>query len=206
MIEQGTAEWHKERVGKATASRIADIIAKTKTGYSTSRANYEAQLVCERLTGQPTIGYTNAAMQHGIDTEPQARAAYEFMHNVNVVKAGFVDHPAIPMAGASPDGYVGDSGLLEIKAPQPAAHLETLLSKSVPGKYVTQMMWQMAVTGRKFCDYVSFSPAFPAHLQLFTKRVHRDEAMIAELEKEVRAFLAEVASKVAQLEQVAEAA
>lgn len=206
MIEQGTDAWKQSRAGKATASRIADVIAKTKSGPSASRANYEAQLICERLTGTVADSYVNAAMQHGIDTEPQARAAYEFMKNVDVALAEFVDHPRIPQSGASPDGYVGDDGLIEIKAPQPAAHLETLLSEAVPAKYVTQMMWQMAVTGRKFCDYVSFSPAFPAHLQLFVKRVPRDEAVIAELEKEVRAFLADVDRKVAQLLPRAEAA
>jgi putative phage-type endonuclease len=206
MIEQGTAEWKAQRCGKATASRIADIIATTKTGVSASRANYEAQLICERLTGTVAEGYTNAAMQHGIDTEPQARAAYEFMHNVDVALAEFVDHPRVPMSGASPDGYVGDDGLIEIKAPQPAGHLETLLSRKVPTKYVTQMMWQLAVTGRQFCDYVSFNPSFPPHLQLFVQRVHRDEAVISELEKQVLAFLAEVDRKVALLQPMEKAA
>lgn len=206
MIEQGTAEWKAQRCGKATASRIADIIATTKTGVSASRTNYEAQLICERLTGTVAEGYTNAAMQHGIDTEPQARAAYEFMNNVDVALAEFVDHPRVPMSGASPDGYVGDDGLLEIKAPQPAAHLETLLSRKVPAKYITQMMWQMAVTERKWCDYVSFNPNFPAHLQLFVQRVHRDEAVISDLEKQVLAFLAEVDRKVVQLQPMEKAA
>lgn len=206
MIEQGTEAWKLSRAGKATASRIADVIAKTKSGPSASRANYEAQLICERLTGTVAEGYTNAAMQHGIDTEPQARAAYEFDADVDVVLAEFVDHPTIPMSGCSPDGYVGDDGLLEIKAPQPAAHLDTLLSQTVPTKYRTQIMWQLATTGRAWCDYVSFSPAFPSHLQLFVKRVHRDEAMIRELEAEVRAFLKEVDAKVAQLQPKALAA
>jgi putative phage-type endonuclease len=206
MIEQGSIEWKQARLGRVTASRVADVIAKTKTGVSASRANYEAQIICERLTGVVVEGYTNAAMQHGIDTEPQARAAYEFMRNVDVVLASFVDHPRVPMSGASPDGFVDDDGLIEIKAPQPAAHLETLLSQAVPTKYVTQMMWQMGVTGRKWCDYVSFSPAFPAHLQLFVKRVPRDEKVIAELEKEVLAFLAEVDRKVALLQPMEKAA
>ena len=206
MIEQGTTEWKAQRVGKVTASRVADVIAKTKTGPSASRVNYEAQIVCERLTGVATEGYTNAAMQHGIDTEPQARSAYEFMRNVDVVLASFVDHPRVPMSGASPDGFVGDDGLIEIKCPQQAAHLETLLTRKVPAKYVTQMMWQMAVTERQWCDYVSFNPTFPPHLQLFVQRVHRDEAMISELEKEVLAFLADVDRKVTQLHPRAEAA
>jgi putative phage-type endonuclease len=206
MIEQGSIEWKQARLGRVTASRVADVIAKTKTGVSASRANYEAQIICERLTGVVVEGYTNAAMQHGIDTEPQARAAYEFMRNVDVVLAEFVEHPRVPMSGASPDGFVGDDGLLEIKCPQQAGHLETLLTNKVPAKYVTQIMWQLAVTERKFCDYVSFNPTFPPHLQLFVQRVHRDEAIISELEREVLAFLADVDRKVSQLQPRAEAA
>jgi putative phage-type endonuclease len=206
MIEQGTPEWKAQRIGKVTASRVADVIAKTKTGVSASRVNYEAQIICERLTGVAVEGYTNAAMQHGIDTEPQARSAYEFMRNVDVVLAEFVDHPRVPMSGASPDGFVNDDGLIEIKCPQQAAHLETLLSRKVPAKYVTQMMWQMAATERKWCDFVSYNPTFPPHLQLFVQRVHRDEDVISELEKEVLAFLADVDRKVAQLQPRAEAA
>lgn len=203
MIAQGSEAWKAQRVGKATASRIADIIAKTKTGYSTTRANYEAQLICERLTGQPTEGYVNAAMQHGIDTEPQARAAYEFMENVDVTLAEFIDHPSIAMCGASPDGFVGSDGLCEIKCPQPATHLETLLGATVPGKYITQMQWQMCVTQRQWCDFVSFCPSFPTHLQLFIKRVHRDDAIIRELEAEVRGFLAGVDAKLRKLSALA---
>lgn len=206
MIEQGTDAWKAQRLGKVTASRVADVIAKTKTGVSASRVNYEAQIICERLTGVAVEGYTNAAMQHGIDTEPQARSAYEFMRNVDVVLASFVDHPRVPMSGASPDGFVGDDGLIEIKCPQQAAHLETLLTRKVPAKYVTQMMWQMAATERNWCDYVSFNPTFPPHLQLFVQRVHRDEELIFELEKEVLAFLADVDRKVTQLQPRAEAA
>jgi putative phage-type endonuclease len=206
MIEQGTPEWKAQRIGKVTASRVADVIAKVKTGVSASRTNYEAQIICERLTGVAVEGYTNAAMQHGIDTEPQARSAYEFMRNVDVVLAEFVDHPRVPMSGASPDGFVDDDGLIEIKCPQQAAHLETLLSRKVPAKYVTQMMWQMAATERKWCDFVSYNPTFPPHLQLFVQRVHRDEAMISELEREVLAFLADVDRKVSQLQPRAEAA
>lgn len=206
MIEQGTDAWKAQRVGKVTASRVSDVIAKTKTGVSASRVNYEAQIICERLTGVATEGYTNAAMQHGIDTEPQARSAYEFMRNVDVVLASFVDHPCVQMSGASPDGFVDADGLIEIKCPQQAAHLETLLTRKVPAKYVTQMMWQMAVTERQWCDFVSFNPTFPPHLQLFVQRVHRDEAMISELEKEVLAFLADVDRKVTQLQPRAEAA
>ena len=173
MIEQGTPEWIAQRLGKVTASRVADVIAKTKTGYSTSRANYAAELVCERLTGTQAEHYMNAAMQWGTEKEPEAKAAYEFMLNVDIAPAGFVEHPKIPMSGASPDGYVGDVGLIECKCPNTATHIETLLSGKVPDKYVVQMLWQLCCTGRQWCDYVSFDPRLPAHLQLFIKRIHR---------------------------------
>jgi len=199
MIEQGTEAWKAQRLGKVTASRVADIAAKTKTGYSTSRANYAAQLVCERLTGTAAENYTNAAMAWGTEKEPEARAAYEFMRNVDVVAAGFVDHPKIPMTGASPDGYVGEDGLIEIKCPISATHIETLLTGKVPDKYVVQMLWQMSATGRAWADYVSFDPRLPAHLQLFVKRVHRDEKRMGELEREVETFLAEVDDTIAKL-------
>ena len=206
MIEQGTDAWKAQRVGKVTASRVSDVIAKTKTGYSTSRTNYAAQLVCERLTGAAAENYTNAAMAWGTEKEPEARAAYEFMRNVDVAPAGFVDHPSIEESGASPDGYVGEDGLIEIKAPLTATHIDTLLSGKIPDKYVVQMLWQMACTGRQWCDYVSFDPRLPAHLQLFVKRLHRNDPRIEELEGEVKGFLVEVADtldKLGKLERLA---
>ena len=205
---QGSEEWKLQRLGKATASRVADIIAKTKSGPSASRKNYAAQLVCERLTGNIEDGYTNAAMQWGTEKEPEARATYAFLHanGVDVVEAEFVCHPEIPDSGASPDGYVGGDGLLEIKCPQSATHIETILSGKIPEKYITQIMWQMACTGRAWCDFVSFDPRLPDHLSLFVRRVQRDDVMIAELEAEVRAFLLEVSATVRALEEYAKAA
>ncbi len=191
-IAQGSAEWHKLRLGKVTASRVADIIAKTKTGYSASRANYAAQLVQERLTGTVQDSYTNAAMQWGIDTEPQARSAYEFYRDVDVQQVAFVLHPSIGDTGASPDGLVGDDGLVEIKCPITATHIETLKGKSVPQKYVTQIQWQLACTGRQWCDFVSFDPRMPENMQFFCVRVHRVPEIIEGLETEVIAFLKEV--------------
>ena len=199
-IVQGSPEWHAIRLGRATASRIADIVAKTRSGASASRANYMAQLISERLTGQPQDSYTNAAMQWGIDTEPQARAAYSFMTDIDVSEIGFVEHPVIAMSGASPDGLAGTDGLVEIKCPNTATHLDTLLGASVPAKYGTQIQWQLACTGRAWCDFVSFDPRMPEHMQLFVKRVERDDDRIKELESEVSAFLAEVDSKIAALE------
>jgi putative phage-type endonuclease len=202
MIEQGTDEWFAVRIGKVTASRVADVLAKTKTGYSTSRDNYMAQLVCERLTGQKGESFTNAAMQHGTDTEPLARAAYEALHDVLVDEVGFIPHPSILMAGASPDGLVSDDGLLEIKCPNTATHIETLLSQTVPGKYNTQMQFQMACTNRSWCDFVSFDNRLPPELQLFVRRVPRDNMYIRLMEDEIVKFLDELDIKIAQLMEI----
>ena len=169
-MEQGTAEWHAARCGKVTASRIADVIAKTKSGPSASRGNYMAELVCERLTGVPQDSYKSPAMEWGTNNEPLARLAYESAGGVLVTEVGFVSHPTIIDAGASPDGLVGDDGLLEIKCPNTATHIDTLLSGKVPERYNTQMQWQMACTNRQWCDYVSFDPRLPESMQLFITR------------------------------------
>jgi putative phage-type endonuclease len=198
-IAQGSAEWHNLRLGKVTASKVADVVAKTKTGYSASRANYAAQLITERLTGLPTEGFTNAAMAWGTETEPQARSAYEFNRAETVVEVAFVPHQTIGETGASPDGLVGDDGLVEIKCPNTAAHIETLIGGAVPAKYVTQMQWQMACTGRKWCDFVSYDPRMPESMRFFCQRVQRDDVLIADLEREVIAFLNEVRGKVIEL-------
>ena len=198
-IIQGSPEWFALRVGKVTASRVADVIAKTKTGWGASRANYMAELIAERLTGEPAEKYTNAAMAWGTEKEPDARAAYEFFRDAHVVDVAFINHPVIGMTGASPDGFVGDHGLVEIKCPNTATHLDTLLSQSIPGKYVTQMLWQMACTGRQWCDFVSYDPRLPEAMSLFVKRVERDDKEIADLEAKVAEFLGELDRKLAQL-------
>lgn len=208
-IIQGSPEWFAARCGRATASRIADIIAKGKGGaVSASRKNYMAQLVCERLTGKVEETYTNAAMQWGNDKEAEARAAYAFLHadGLEVTTAGFVDHPTIPMAGASPDGFVGEDGLLEIKAPLTATHIETMLTKRFPEKYFPQIQWQLSCTGRKWCDAVSFDPRLPDHLSMYVQRIPRDQKFIIELETEVSAFLREVSAQVEALKALGEAA
>jgi putative phage-type endonuclease len=200
MHEQGTAGWLAERCGKVTASRIADMMAKTKAGaWGSTRANYKAQLVAERLTGTVADSFTNAAMQWGTATEPEARRAYAFYADAEVVETGFVAHPTIAMSGASPDGLVGSDGLLELKCPNTATHIDTLLGQSIPDKYQKQMLWQMACTGRKWCDFASYDPRLPEEMRLFVKRLERDDAAIAEIEREVTAFLAEVEKTVADL-------
>lgn len=204
MIEQGSPEWFASRLGKVTASRVADIVAKTKSGYSTSRANYMAQLVVERLTGVKFETFTNAAMEWGTQTEPLARAAYEVKNGVMVDETGLVDHPTIPMSGASPDGLVGDDGLIEIKCPNTATHIDTLLSGDADKRYICQMQWQLAVTGRKWCDFVSYDPRMPDNLKLFIKRVERDDELIKELESEVVKFITELDEKVDTLKSIKE--
>jgi putative phage-type endonuclease len=198
-MEQRTPEWIAERVGKVTASRVASIIARTKSGPSASRASYMGQLIAEWLTGTPMESFTSQAMQWGTDTEAEARAAYQFETGVLVAKVGFVPHPTIVMAGASPDGLIGETGLLEAKCPNTHTHVETLLGQSVPSQYITQMQFQMACTGRGWCDFVSYDPRMPEHMRLFIKRVHRDPDTIKMLEGEVIAFLAELDEKVSEL-------
>ncbi len=197
MSEDGWGDLSPERIGRATASRISDIIAKTKSGYSTSRANYAAELVAERLTGmQYCTGYENAAMKWGKENEPLARIAYEFHADTTVDKAGFIIHPTIAMSGASPDGIINNDGLVEIKAPQTATHIATLRGEPLADKYHVQVQWQLACTKRLWCDWVSFDPRLPEEMRLFVKRVPLDRKRIHELEEEVTAFLAEVEATV----------
>ena len=196
---QGSPEWFATRCGKVTASRVADVIAKTKTGWGASRANYAAELIAERLTQTTAPSFTNAAMQWGTDQEPNARQANEKAKGVEVQEVAFVDHPEIAMTGASPDGLVGADGMLEIKCPNTATHLDTLLEGKIAEKYVTQMMWQMACTGRQWCDFVSYDPRLPENMQLFVHRVTRDAGSVLYLESHVSDFIAEIDDKVARL-------
>jgi putative phage-type endonuclease len=199
-IVQGSDEWKQLRLGKVTASRVADMVARTKSGYGASRANYAAQLIAERLTGQPAESYVNAAMQHGTDTEPEARNAYCFYSGWDVQEVAFVQHPTIADAGCSPDGLVGDDGMIEVKCPMTAGHLDTLLGQAVPAKYIDQMQFQMACCGRQWVDFVSYDPRLPENMRLFVRRVMRDDKRIAELEAEAVAFLDEINARIIQLE------
>lgn len=201
-MEQRSPEWFAARLGKVTASRVADIVAKTKAGYSISRANYMSELIVERLTGSVADFYQNSAMLWGTNTEPLARAAYEALAGELVEEVGFVPHPTIPMSGASPDGLIGAAGLLEVKCPNTSTHLETVLSQEASVKYITQMQWQMACTGREYCDFLSFDPRLPAEMSIFVRRVPRDEVLIKSLEEEVSKFLAEIDDKIATIKKL----
>jgi putative phage-type endonuclease len=204
MMEQGTDDWFAARLGKVTASRVADLMAKTKVGYAATRDNYMAQLVVERLTNTKAESFSSAAMQWGTDQEPFARAAYEAAQGVLVEEVGFVPHPRIEWAGASPDGLVGLFGMCEIKCPNTATMIDTLLTEKVPAKYFGQMQMQMACTDRAWCDYVVYDPRMPAKAQLFIKRVERDEVFIAEMEAEIIKFLGEVTVQVEKLNSIIE--
>lgn len=197
---QGSTEWLAARAGKVTASRLADVLAKTKSGYSASRANYAAELVAERLTGQPAADkFKSVAMERGIELETKARAYYGLMMDVDVRQVGFVLHPTIDLSGASPDGLIGDDGLVQFKCPNSATHIATLRGAPIDGSYLKQMQWEMACTGRQWCDFVSFDDRLPAAMQADIRRVRRDPVLIAEYEREVIAFLREVDETIAAL-------
>ena len=201
MSTQGSPEWLSERAGKVTASMVSAVLAKPETaGYR----DYQAQLVAEILTGKPQgSDYINAAMAFGTEMEPLARSAYEAETGFSVDEVGFCQHPTIDRAGASPDGLVGNSGLVEIKCPKVATHLAYLIAGVVPAGYKNQMMWQMACSGRDWCDFASFRPDLPEHLQLFIVRFKRDPERIKELETAVVAFLDSVDKMINQLKKVA---
>jgi putative phage-type endonuclease len=199
MILQRSPEWYEVRLGKATASRIADVVARTKTGYSTSRQNYASELISERLTGIGAPNYVSPAMQWGVDHEDAACSLYAERTGFIVTPAEFIDHPEIPWSGASPDRYVEPDGLVEVKCPLTATHIATLLGGSIDGGHLIQMFWQMSCTGRAWCDYVSYDPRLPPRMQLHIQRVERDLSRILELESEVTGFLAEIAERVDRL-------
>jgi putative phage-type endonuclease len=207
MSEQQTEQWFTDRLGKVTASRLADVLAKTKTGYSASRSNYMTQLVLERITKTRAESYSNAAMQWGNEQEPFARAAYEAHTGQMVEEVGFIQHPDIEDAGASPDGLVGDDGMVEIKCPSSSTALECWLihaqgGNPVDAKYYAQMQFQMRCADRSWCDYVVFDPRMPAKAQLFVFRVQRNAEFLRIAEDEVITFLTEVDIKVAALKQI----
>ena len=199
-MEQGTQEWFSARAGKVTASRISDLMARTKTGYSSSRENYMAQLIVEKFTGGASESFTSTAMQWGTEQEPFARAAYEARQSVFVDEVGFIPHPSIEGAGASPDGLVEDDGLVEIKCPNTSTMINTIINETVPAKYFAQMQMQIACTQRQWCDYAVFDPIMPSGGQLFIKRIERDDEFVADMEAEIIKFLDEMNAKFTTLQ------
>jgi putative phage-type endonuclease len=200
-LVQGSEAWLAYKLGRVGASRIADITARLRNGsYGASRATYQGELIAERLTGVAQSTYVNSAMQWGTDNEPQARKAYRLKQFCLVEPVGIVLHQKIPNALASPDGLVDADGLVEIKCPHVSNnHIELLLGASIPGKYMQQMQWQLACTGRAWCDFVSYDPRMPDRMQIFIKRIERDSELIKSLEEEVEEFLNEIDARVASL-------
>jgi putative phage-type endonuclease len=196
---QGTREWKMARYGNISASRIADMLATTKTGESASRANYRAQLVAERMTGTSEDSFTSPAMAWGTETEPLARASYEIAFDAIVEEVGYIIHPHIPKSGASPDGLIDRNGLLEIKCPNTATHIKYLLSDKPPAQYVPQMAWQLACTKREWCDFASFDPRMDKPDQLFCVRYVPESGYIDFLEEEVRKFNLEIENMIAEI-------
>jgi putative phage-type endonuclease len=199
--QQGSPEWHAARLGCITASRIADVMRKPKTkgGTSAARRSYVLQLVAERLGVSQIEMFQSSAMVWGTNTEPQARAAYEAAQGVLVAECGFIKHPMFTDAGASPDGLVGNDGLIEIKCPGTTTHLSTLLSCDIDPDYLAQMQWQMACTRRKWCDFVSYDPRLPSPNDLFIKRVFRDDVVIDAMNHESAMLLEEVSKSLSAL-------
>lgn len=193
--DQGSTAWHQARLGCVTASRIADVVTRTKTAYGAARQTYMRQLLAERLSGMPTDTYPTAAMRWGIDMEPHAVAAYEEAVGVETELVGFLHHPSLAFAGASPDRLVGTGGLLEIKCPTTPTHIDTLLGGAPAERYVLQMQWQMACSDREWCDFFSFDPRLPPAYSCFISRVTRDDELIARLEAEALTFLEEIEVK-----------
>ncbi|ELN0133826.1 YqaJ viral recombinase family protein [Raoultella planticola] len=200
MMEQRTPEWFAARCGKVTASRLADVMARTKSGYAASRQNYMAELICQRLTGKLEEGFSNAAMIRGTELEPVAREMYALNEfDAEITEVGLIDHPTIPGFAASPDGLVNDDGLIEIKCPNTWTHLETLKTGEPKRQYMLQMHAQMMCTGRKWCDFVSFDDRLPPDLAYFKKRIHFDEALANEIQSEVKKFLEELEKEISSI-------
>lgn len=193
--EQHSAEWFDVRCGRVTASRIANVMARLKNGSSSTRRDaYKMELLTEALTGVPVEHYVSPAMDWGITNEPVARAQYEMTTNAEVERIGFCFHPRLKRSGASPDGLVGDVGLVEIKCPTTATHLQYVLDDVVPEEHEPQMYWQMACAQRDWCDFVSYDPRLPDDFALFIKRLEWNGERIKAIEKEVETFISELNS------------
>ena len=193
--EQGSDAWHVARLGMATASRFTDVLAKTRSGYSTSRKNYAVELALEQITGNRQEFFKTTAVLWGTETEPVARLEYELITGNEVEETGFWKHDILPI-GASPDGLVNKDGLLEIKCPNSATHLETLISGKVPRQYIAQVQGQLLITERNWADFVSYDPRMPENAKIKIIHVERDEEFIKELIHELEEFVKEVDEQV----------
>lgn len=193
LVEQGSQEWIDARLGLATSSRFRDILAKarSKGDEAAARRNYRAELVVERMTGKQVERYVTAAMDWGTQTEDLAKLAYTLVTTNLVDDVGFIRHKTL-QAGASPDGLIGLDGCLEIKNKMLANHIEVLKASHMPAEHRAQVQGQIWLTGRKWCDFVSFAPELPENAQLFIERIYRDDEYIRTLQLEVALFLDEI--------------
>lgn len=196
-VKQGSPEWLKVRVGRITASRMGDVVAKRQKGSEelARRRDYRMELVCERLTGRAADHYVSPDMDRGTEREPHARAAYEIAMGAIVDEVGFILHPNMDFSGASPDSLVDSDGGLEIKAPKTATHLEWMEAGVVPEEHRPQMYWNMACSGRDWWDFLSFDDRLPSGLRIFCCRLQRDDKIIAGMEYEAVQFNTEIEDK-----------
>ncbi|GAA4667291.1 lambda exonuclease family protein [Bartonella pachyuromydis] len=202
-MQQRTAEWFQARLGKVTASNIYNILSKTAKGLPTSKYDdYKIKLITERLTGQTSPYYETEDMKWGIENEEDALREYAFIYDTEVKRCGFIQHPTIQMAGASPDGFVGEDGLIEIKCPRSTNHSRFIINNEIKPEYLAQMQFQMACTGRKWCDFISYDPRFTrdaSHLRMKIKRIYRDDKQIEQINQAVESFLVEIKQEIQRI-------
>ncbi|AQX28205.1 MULTISPECIES: lambda exonuclease family protein [unclassified Bartonella] len=202
-MKQRTAEWFQAHLGKVTTSNIYNLLNKTAKGLPTSKyEEYKIKLMTERLVGEISHSYTTSAMQRGIEYEEDALKEYAFIYDTEVTQCGFIQHPTIQMVGASSDGFVGENGLVEIKCPRSVNHLRFWITEKIKPEYLAQMHFQMACTGRQWCDFVSYDPRFSgqsAHLRLKVQRIHRNDEQIEAINQAVETFLEEIEQEIKQI-------
>lgn len=192
MSNQGSEEWFRDRLGRATASGFADVLAKgPRGGESLSRQKYKRVLALERITGTREDGFSSWATDRGHEQEPFARIAYIARTGRNVIETGFIPHPTM-MAGASPDGLIEEDGIFEAKRQLRDIHIDVLLTGKIPNQYVPQVQGNLWIAKRQWCDFVSYNETLPEPLNLVIVRVMRDEGYIKNLEIAVAQFLIEV--------------
>ena len=191
---QGSDSWFKARMGKVTASKLSDLMRKTKYGESTYKTRLRMELAIERITGKSASpNFMNQAMHDGVEREPDARKLFEAITGKEVALCGSFDHPEIVNTSASPDGLLrGENAVLELKCPPHVTHAKNLLSDKMPKNYEYQVQWQIACTGSEYAYFASYHPDFPKDLRLKFVKVEKDVKLIAELEKAVREFDVEV--------------
>ena len=200
---QGSEEWFASRVGKITASRLGDIMRKTRYGESTYKAKVRLELAIERITGKSANSITpNKAMLDGIEREPDARKLFEAVTGKEVAEVGSFDHPTIVNTAASPDGLIrGENACLELKCPTHATHAKNLMSDTMPKNYVYQVQWQIACTESDFAYFASYHPDFPKDLRLKWVRVEKDDSVIKSLEEAVRQFDIEIEDLIIKIQE-----